>query len=129
MSKPEVVLVTGSRDWQDWNEIASLLSVHPANTILIHGGCNGADRAFAYEAKKRGFVIWELPYFEDESGNEARNDSMTAVAATLKLSGHKVTCYALPMANSRGTWKAVRLMQRRGLEVFGAGRKTIGRVG
>ncbi len=115
--KPEVVLVTGSRNWTEVRPIVECLAAHPKGTILIHGGCRGADKLAAAEAKQQGYIIWELPYFEDEQGKEARNASMVYVASSLREMGHKVTCYAWPLEDSVGTFKCMRQMRERALRI------------
>ena len=115
--RPQVVLVTGSRDWSDRQAIFSCLSVHPDRSILIHGGCRGADSIAAAVAKQLAFKIWELPFFLGEDGREARNESMIAVACALRDKGHRVTSYAWPMEGSVGTLKCMRLMREAGLHI------------
>lgn len=124
MSAPDVVLVTGSRRFQCSDLIHERLRNHKPGTILIHGGCRGADTMCAQRAGYFDFQVWELPYFEVE-GREARNASMVAVAVALCKAGHRVTCYAFPDRDSVGTWKCVRLMQRAGFTVFGPDGKQV----
>lgn len=115
--RPEVVLVTGSREWTDRNAIQDCLLNHREGTVLIHGGCRGADKLCGAVGKELGFVIWELPYFEDEQGNEARNASMVAVAAAFRARDHKVSCYAFPLPGGFGTQKTMRLMRTNGFTI------------
>lgn len=117
--KPEVIVITGSREWEDREPIIAALKLYPFGSVLIHGGCRGADTIGARFALAKGFKVWELPYFEDESGIEARNQSMVDVASALQIAGHPVTCHAFPLPGARGTWKAVRLMKAAHLRVIG----------
>ena len=114
--KPEIVVVTGSRDWTDADAIDECLDNHPEGTILLHGGCRGADAYTATSGKARKFVLWEFPYFE-ENGREARNASMVGMAAGLQIMGHRVTCYAFPLEGGRGTQKCMALMRKCGLRI------------
>lgn len=115
MSRPDVVIVTGSRDWTDRQKVAEVLSGFPPKTILIHGGCRGLDQIAGAFGKRFGFVIVELPYFEDEEGKEARNESMFAMASALLECGHRVFGFAFPLSSSIGTFKAIRIGERRGI--------------
>jgi hypothetical protein len=119
--RQEVVLVTGSRDWADATVIRECLKAHPRGTILIHGGCRGADQIAAIEGRGLGYVLWELPYFEDDSGKEARNASMVSVASALRERGHRVTCYAWPLGASYGTRKCMRQMRFAALRIANFG--------
>lgn len=116
MTRPEVVIVTGSRDWTDELAISECLNRHPSGTVLIHGGCRGADRIAMTIGKARKFTQIELPYFEHD-GREARNESMVAIGAALQAVGHKVTCYGFPIERSVGTFKCMRLMRKAGLRI------------
>lgn len=109
MAKPTVIIVTGSREWEDREGIHQVLRPYPFGSILIHGGCRGADTIAGRFGLKKGFKVWELPYCEDEEGNECRNESMVAVAASLRDKGHPLAAHAFPLPGAIGTWKCVRL--------------------
>lgn len=49
------VLCTGSREWDDIRTIARELQCFPVGTIVIHGGCRGADTACDVVARELGF--------------------------------------------------------------------------
>jgi hypothetical protein len=117
MSKPQVIVVTGSREWEDRGEIFSALKPYRFGSILIHGGCRGADTICGQAGIKLGFKVWELPYFEDEEGIEARNASMVAVASAMQSLRHPVIGEAFPLPGAIGTWKCVRLLRAAGIKV------------
>lgn len=119
MSKPDIIVVTGSREWTDADQIAACLQNHPPGSILIHGGCRGADRIAEEYANFLGHKSWELPYFEYD-GREARNASMVAIGVALQRAGHRVTCYAFPLPGGRGTQKCMGLMRKAGLRIANA---------
>lgn len=115
MPRQTVVVVTGSREWSDRDSIRKALSGFPFGTILIHGDCRGADTICAYEGGKKGFKLWPFPYCEDDNGQECRNESMAAVAAVLKLKGHRVVALAFPLPGAIGTWKCVKRLKEVGI--------------
>jgi hypothetical protein len=62
------VLICGSRDWTDKRRIGRYLDallttecLEPANLVVIHGGCKGADHHAGMEAKGRGCQVLEFP--------------------------------------------------------------------
>lgn len=117
--RPQVIGITGSREWNDREAIREALKPYRFGSILVHGGCRGADQIAAHEGSKKGFKLWELPYCEDEDGNECRNESMVAVVAALRSKGHPVAWHAFPLPNSRGTYKCARLVIKAGMGIVG----------
>lgn len=114
--RPTVILVSGSREWEDKSAIYEALKVYPFGSILIHGGCRGADVLCGRFGASKGFKVWELPYCEDEDGNEVRNESMVAVAAALRDMGHPLFAHAFPLPGSVGTPKCMRIAKKHGIE-------------
>ena len=55
-SKPFTILITGSRHWNDYDAIYSVLSGlnAPADSLFVHGGATGADRMGSAIAQKLG---------------------------------------------------------------------------
>lgn len=50
-----IVVVTGSRDWEDYDYIYCRLAELPAGSTIIHGGCRGADQLASKAARALGF--------------------------------------------------------------------------
>ncbi len=126
MSRPDVVIVTGSREWEHRRTVASVLEPFAPGTILIHGGCRGLDQIAGTFGRRYRFTMLELPYFDDEEGREARNESMFAMAAALQSVGHRVHGFAFPLPGSIGTHKAIRIAKRLGVPVKVIDRLAIG---
>lgn len=62
------ILICGSRDWQDKRQIGRYIDsvledeqLAPANLVVIHGACKGADHHAGMEAKGRGCQVIEFP--------------------------------------------------------------------
>lgn len=120
MTRPAIVIVSGSRDYIDVSRVRLVLSAYSPGTILLHGDCGhlgwsgnrraiiGADWIARDLASPLELVTWPLAYFE-VGGREARNESMVAIGAALSKLGHGVEWHAFPLEKSIGTWKFVRL--------------------
>jgi hypothetical protein len=88
------ILVTGSRDWDDWplinRELAELESSHPGEVLtLVHGACpTGADCWARLAATRLGWAIvahearWDL---HGRSAGIIRNVQMVDAGADLCL--------------------------------------------
>lgn len=55
------VLVCGSRYWKDEKKIIQRLKKLPEGTIIIAGGCRGADIIAETIALKLNMTVWEYP--------------------------------------------------------------------
>lgn len=63
----EHLLVTGSREWKDLDTIERELSKHSVeNTILVHGGCRGADLMAESIWKKMGGQSISCPVTKED---------------------------------------------------------------
>ncbi len=133
MSKRTAVLVTGSREWEDYAPIKERLDLYPPGTILIHGDCGeavwtpagfpvhdwrgrqqyrGADKI----AGSIGFGklnVWPLPYFGDlgKRGGPARNSCLLNILAQLSGSGFVCSVEAFPIGESRGTRGCIKMAE------------------
>lgn len=93
------VLVTGSRDWRDYETIRKRLAQLPPGSTIVHGAATGADAMAHVAAIALGHIPephW--PDFETYEVSKAplrRNELMVALGADL--------CLGFPTANSRGT--------------------------
>lgn len=114
------VIVTGSRDYTDWQKVWDLLralSCRYEHVIVRHGGCpTGADYFAAmwvgtwphptsvteevFEAK------WDL---HGKAAGPIRNKEMAQAGADL--------CLAFPLGESRGTWNCVNECKKAGIPV------------
>ena len=54
-------LVCGSREWVEQAPIERELRKLPPGTIIVHGGCRGADNIAGYVAKQLGFEVRPYP--------------------------------------------------------------------
>jgi hypothetical protein len=121
-SKPYRILVTGSRDWDNWPAISNALNgvtwrkVPPFGSeeiILVHGGCPaGADGMADTEASIRGWQVEVHPARWDEHGKRAgiiRNIEMVDAGADV--------CLAFIRGNSRGATHCADAAERAGIPV------------
>lgn len=120
-----VVLVTGSRYWEDSVHIRQVLeSVQEecsegSRMILVHGNCRGADRLAATEAQKLGWRVISVParwhtkdpktgvIRRDLNAGKARNKHMVQMYRP-----HRVLAFVLP--SSRGTWHCINEVEKYG---------------
>ena len=112
MQLAEVVIVTGSRLWEDWELVWRLLDVLQPR-VVVQGGALGAD-SFAHGwAKKRGRV--SITYFPDYSTGKGaplrRNVQM--------LDDFSDACVlGFPRPDSRGTWYTMKQAEDREMRVI-----------
>lgn len=103
--KDAKVVVTGSRDWDDYEAIKVVLdSYHRQHRIsqIIHGACRGADLLAERWAKENEIMYLGIPAKWKEEGKRAgprRNVLMTHLG--------DVTI-GFPHANSTGTYHAMK---------------------
>ena len=67
----ECVLITGSRDWNDYNVVKEELDLLKKDSILVHGGCRGADVMAGHYWKKLGGKVLEEPADWKKFGTKA----------------------------------------------------------
>jgi hypothetical protein len=128
------ILITGSREWEDYNTIARAISVgietlHAENPnikviTIVHGGARGADRMagrFVDQArdflKGKGITIREEvhPVTPEEwkrsrGAGLARNEKMVALGADLAIAFQK--------AGSKGTAHCIKACQKADIDVW-----------
>ena len=112
------VLVTGSRRWREREAIAVVLRRYPAErTVLIHGGCDGADKIAESVASELGMMVLSVPapwekYRRDGKIKQAgpdRNSAMVRMLRILRWTGaYSCDCHAFPLGGSVGTLNCVR---------------------
>lgn len=106
------VIVTGSREWDDYAAIEDALASLPKDSVIMEGGARGADGHARFAAKVLGLRVETYPADWDIYGRAAgsiRNQKMLDAGADLVL--------AFPLPGSRGTWDMVRRAERAGIEV------------
>lgn len=115
-----VVIVTGSRQWKDREEIRRRLSRYPIGTILIHGAAPGADSIAESLTPELGMIPVPHPYFSErgKAGGPIRNALMVALGVLYKKFGYDVTVEAFPMPESRGALDCMTQAQTAGLLVL-----------
>ena len=115
-SKPFRVLVTGSRDWDDMQELRYALihatAIHLPSVVIVHGACpTGADAMAAEWASDMGVQAEEHPADWDGLGKGAgprRNAEMVAAGANVCLAfykhgaGNKGTDHCASLAGKAG---------------------------
>lgn len=110
------LLVTGSRDWTDYEHIYRVLEGFPKDTQLVHGGARGADLLAHKAALKLGWLEPEVHKADWNSfGKRAgslRNQAMVDLGADL--------CLAFPLEQSRGTWDCIQRAERADIPVIRA---------
>ncbi len=73
------ILICGDRNWSDRKVIEQVIISFPPETIIIHGGCRGADLIAACWAKVYGLDVIEFPADWKKHGKAAgpiRNQQM-----------------------------------------------------
>ncbi len=109
------ILVTGSRDWDDWTTLSNALSAEyeHRNTIVVHGDCpTGADRmangwCFLLDIEpERHPAQWKVL---GRSAGPIRNTEMVALGADV--------CLAFIKNNSRGASGCAEMARQAGIPV------------
>lgn len=110
------VLICGDRHWPDdaafsiGNEIAFL----PKDTVIIHGGCKGADLIAAKEAHLLGYATEEHKAEWSTYGRAAgpiRNQAMLDSGVDLVIAFHP------NIQASKGTANMIKIAKEAGVEV------------
>lgn len=107
-----MVLVCGSRDWDDERSIMLRLVALPRDTTIIHGGARGADQIADRLAKIIGFTVRVIPAEWDKHGRAAgpiRNRAMVDERPDLVV--------AFQRGASRGTQHTIDIARARGIPV------------
>lgn len=108
------VLITGSRDWHDYDAIYEALADldNPKQWTVIHGGAQGADTI----AGRVGIVlgmnveIYKANWTKHlKAAGHIRNQQMVDTGADL--------CLAFPLSGSKGTWDCMKRAESAGIPV------------
>lgn len=112
------LMVTGSRNWTDAEEIRrAFRTVTAENVTLMHGNANGLDSMAAWIARDE--FGWEpLPFSADwdkhgRAAGPIRNAEMVAAKPDV--------CFGFPLPGSKGTYDAMAKAKAAGIpvQVFG----------
>jgi hypothetical protein len=111
------VLVCGSRDWANEDVIRMRLRMLPRETIIMHGGCRGADTIASAHALSLGMIVDEYPANWRERGKQAG-----VLRNLLMLDQKPDRVLAFQRNGSTGTQHVIDETRKRGipLEVFSA---------
>ena len=108
------VLITGSREWRNYDAIYGQLAALPKGTVIVHGAATGADHMAHSAALALGLKVEiHFPDYDRYPPSEApkhRNAEMVALGAAL--------CLVFPTESSRGTWHCKRLADEAGIETI-----------
>jgi len=110
------ILICGSRDWNDFNTIKKYLQTLPKDTVIIHGGCRGADSIAGYLAKQMGMEVVVFKADWNKCGKGAgpqRNQRMIDEGKP-----DLVVAFHDDIDNSKGTLDMVSRAEKSGLEVL-----------
>ena len=109
------VLVCGSRNWSNRKAVTDFLETLPPDTLIINGGCRGADTIAKEEALKQGLeVITELADWKKygRSAGPIRNQLMLD-----KHHPELVIAFHQNLSESQGTRDMIRRAKQRGTPV------------
>lgn len=109
------VLVTGSRDWEDWAAIEEQLRRVQSlaeHVVIIHGDARGTDKMCQYKARQMGMEVLAVPAEWDRLGKRAGHVRNTQM---LDLEPNEVVAFWLD--RSRGTADCIRQAREAGIPV------------
>lgn len=109
-----LVLVCGDREWTDRARIAHFINLLPADAVVMHGDCRGADRIAGEEAIKAGLEIRVYPadWSMGKSAGPRRNLLMLDQKPEIVIAFHS------NLEKSRGTRHTVEEARRRGIDTY-----------
>ena len=114
------VLVCGSRKWVDPKPVERELRKLPPGTVVIHGGCRGADNVSGGVARSLGFPVRVYPADWDQFGRAAghvRNQQMLDEEHTESEPIDLVLAFHKDPNLGRGTRDMVARSRKAGIEV------------
>lgn len=110
------ILICGDRYWRDKEAIAESLSLlADSNTVVIHGGAQGADSLGGEAAKEFGLEVIVVPAEWDRYGKAAgpiRNRKMLDMEPDVVLAFHS------DLKKSKGTKDCVKEAEKRDIMTF-----------
>ena len=114
--EPIVVLVTGDRDWNNYDSIRTELEKLPSGSAVVHGACRGADRIAGEIAEELG--LEPRPYPADwrryrGGAGPIRNQQMLDEEPEISL----VLAFHPDLTKSKGTKDMVERSEKAGKPV------------
>ena len=114
VSANKTLLVTGSRNWEDFTRLRNALQPYvDAQWTLLHGDCpTGADYLANRLWREYNLKVERVPADWNKHGKAAgpiRNQQMVDRVPNL--------CYAFPRGDSRGTWDCLTRAAKAGIKV------------
>lgn len=108
------ILVTGSRDWADWESIREVLEEYRyGDFVLVHGGARGAD-----SVAERIWLDWGLPVERHPADWETHGRMAGPIRNRKMVSLGADVCLAFPFGDSRGTRGCIKEAERAGIPVM-----------
>jgi len=110
-----MVLICGSRDWNNFKIIEDFILTLPKDTIIVEGDCKGADKISGYLGRQHGYRVipvtaqWEK--YGDAAGPIRNQEMLDLYKPELVVAFHN------DIENSRGTKDMVTRATRVGIEV------------
>ncbi len=101
VSNPKTILICGSRTWTDVDPIEKVLNQYSQNTIVLTGGCSGADSIACRLAQEKNMITKVYPALWNKYGKSAgpiRNQQMLDEGKP-----DIVYAFTYDLENSRGT--------------------------
>lgn len=109
------ILICGSRDFNEVDEILYVFENLSKDDIIIHGGARGADSIAGWIAKQRGMEVKEFPAQWKKHGRAAgpiRNQQMINEGKP-----DKAYAFYKDKSKSRGTADMVRRCKKAGIPI------------
>ena len=110
------ILVCGDRNWNDSEKIREVLKEYPKESVIIHGGCRGADTIAGNVAKEYGMSVIVFPAEWSKHGLAAgpiRNKKMLDEGKPdLVLAFHS------DISSSKGTNNMISQARKKGIETI-----------
>lgn len=113
MNNSSKILICGSRNWHDRDKIIERFKTISTNSIIIHGGCNGADSISGEIASSLGISVMCYPANWKEFGRSAgprRNQQMLDEGKP-----DLVIVFHEDLQNSRGTLDMMKRAKKSGV--------------
>lgn len=110
-----IVVICGSRNWNNFKVIEDFIITLPTGTIIVEGDCRGADKISGYLGRQHGYHVIAVSAKWEKYGNAAgpiRNQQM--------LSTYKpelVVAFHNDIEHSKGTKDMVERAKKVGIEV------------
>lgn len=116
MNTTQPILICGDRHWNDFKTIESYLSSLPKDSVIVEGGCRGADAISGYLARKRGMTV-----FEEKAEWFKYGAAAGPIRNQLMLDKHKpalVVAFHNDIEHSKGTKDMLNRAQKAGVKTL-----------